>query len=201
MEPIARLIVQQYRRQPGNYLAFFSSFVYMRQVHEKVRDIELKIPLWEQTSGMSETERKSFIARFREGGQGIGFAVQGGAFGEGMDLPGSRLIGAFIATLGLPPVDPVHEAMRKRLDGLMGEGFDYVYLYPGVRKVVQAAGRVVRTESDRGVLYLIDDRFQRIRQRGLLPAWWEVASGSSSSGTHSAGSWPLRECPHTNDQA
>ena len=201
VEPIARLIVQQYRRQPGNYLAFFSSFVYMRQVHEKVRDIDLKIPLWEQTSGMSETERKSFIARFREGGQGIGFAVQGGAFGEGMDLPGSRLIGAFIATLGLPPVDPVHEAMRKRLDGLMGEGFDYVYLYPGVRKVVQAAGRVVRTESDRGVLYLIDDRFQRIRQRGLLPAWWEVASGSSSSGTHSAGSWPLRECPHTNDQA
>jgi Rad3-related DNA helicase len=94
-------------------------------------------------------------------------------------LPGSRLIGAFIATLGLPPVDPVHEAMRRRMDALMGQGFDYVYLFPGLRKVVQAAGRVVRTESDRGVVYLIDDRFARIRQRGLLPRWWSEDQNAS----------------------
>ena len=170
--PIAELIVQQYRALPGNYLAFFSSFAYLRQVVDKIIDMDVNIPLWEQTSGMNESERINFLARFTEGGQGIGFAVQGGAFGEGVDLPGSRLIGAFIATLGLPPVDPVHEAMRRRMDALMGQGFDYVYLFPGLRKVVQAAGRVVRTESDRGVVYLIDDRFERLFQRGLLPRWW-----------------------------
>ena len=177
--PIAELIVQQYRALPGNYLAFFSSFAYLRQVVDKIIDMDVNIPLWEQTSGMNESERKNFLARFTEGGQGIGFAVQGGAFGEGVDLPGSRLIGAFIATLGLPPVDPVHEAMRRRMDALMGQGFDYVYLFPGLRKVVQAAGRVVRTESDRGVVYLIDDRFARIRQRGLLPSWWSEDQNAS----------------------
>ncbi|SEN13503.1 ATP-dependent DNA helicase [Brachymonas denitrificans] len=172
VEPIAELIVRQYRAHPGNYLAFFSSFAYLEKVIDRVKAMDSEIPLWEQTRSMREDERSKFLAGFQEGGSGIGFAVQGGAFGEGVDLPGSRLIGAFVATLGLPPVDPVHEAMRKRIEALMGQGFDYVYLFPGLRKVVQAAGRVVRTESDRGVVYLIDDRFERLFQRGLLPRWW-----------------------------
>jgi DNA excision repair protein ERCC-2 len=102
--------------------------------------------------------------------------VLGGAFSEGVDLPGHRLIGAFIATLGLPQVNPVNEQMRRAMDLHFGsgKGYDYTYLYPGLRKVVQAAGRVIRTEQDRGVVFLMDDRYQRAQVRALLPSWWHV---------------------------
>ncbi|MCY1500815.1 DNA repair helicase (rad3) [compost metagenome] len=96
----------------------------------------------------------------------------GGAFGEGIDLPGERLIGAFIATLGLPQVNPVNEEMKARMQAMFGSGFDYAYLYPGLQKVVQAAGRVIRTTQDRGVVYLLDARFTRAEVRRLLPGWW-----------------------------
>jgi DNA excision repair protein ERCC-2 len=100
--------------------------------------------------------------------------VLGGAFAEGVDLPGERLIGAFVATLGLPPAEPLNELTRARLDAAFGRGHDYTYLYPGIRKVVQAAGRVIRTAHDRGWVFLIDDRFRRAEVRRLLPAWWDV---------------------------
>ena len=110
----------------------------------------------------------------------MGFAVLGGAFSEGIDLPGDRLIGAFIATLGLPQVNPVNEQIRQRLDTLVsqdtGSGFDCAYLYPGLQKVVQAAGRVIRTPEDRGVVHLIDDRFGRAEVRALLPRWWGLGA-------------------------
>ena len=92
----------------------------------------------------------------------------------GVDLPGDRLIGAFVATLGLPQVNPVNEQLRERMQKLFGAGYDYTYLYPGIQKVVQAAGRVIRTESDRGVVWLIDDRFAQPGIRALMPAWWEL---------------------------
>jgi Rad3-related DNA helicase len=110
----------------------------------------------------------------------VGFAVLGGAFAEGVDLPGDRLIGAFIATLGLPQVNPVNEQFRQRIEALHpGRGFDFVYLYPGLQKVVQAAGRVIRSESDRGVLHLMDDRFARADVKELLPRWWQVPGHTS----------------------
>lgn len=96
----------------------------------------------------------------------------GGAFSEGIDLPGKRLIGAFVATLGLPQVNPVNEQMKARMDQLFGAGYDYTYLFPGLQKVVQAAGRVIRTTEDAGTLHLIDDRFARSQVRRLLPGWW-----------------------------
>ena len=133
------------------------------------------LPVWTQTPGMDDAARAAFLHRFQPGGSGIGFAVLGGAFGEGVDLPGERLIGAFVATLGLPPVDPVHEAMRRTVQQALGHGFDYVYLYPGLRKVIQACGRVVRTESDAGSLLLVDDRYRDLARRGLLPSWWGLA--------------------------
>ena len=98
----------------------------------------------------------------------------GGAFGEGIDLPGARLIGAFIATLGLPQLNPVNEQMKLRMAAIFGAGYDYTYLYPGLQKVVQAAGRVIRGPEDRGVVVLIDDRFAEARVRRLLPTWWGV---------------------------
>ena len=97
----------------------------------------------------------------------------GGAFAEGVDLPGRRLIGAFLSTLGLPQVNAVNEQIRARMEKLFGAGYDYTYLYPGLQKVVQAAGRVIRTTEDRGVVHLIDDRFARADVQRLLPAWWD----------------------------
>ncbi|MBW8723512.1 MAG: ATP-dependent DNA helicase, partial [Polaromonas sp.] len=119
----------------------------------------------------------AFLARFTLQSRGIGFAVLGGSFAEGIDLPGDRLIDAFIATLGLPQVNPVNEQIRERMGVNFGAGqsYDYTYLYPGLQKVVQAAGRVIRTTSDRGVVYLIDDRFTRPEIQSLLPGWWKVA--------------------------
>ncbi len=123
---------------------------------------------------MSAIERDGFLARFTDDSCGIGFAVLGGAFAEGIDLPGRRLVGAFIATLGLPPPNAANEILRSRMDAAFGEGYAYAYLYPGIQKVIQAAGRVIRTEQDRGVVYLLDDRFGRARCPRLLPRWWSV---------------------------
>jgi len=100
--------------------------------------------------------------------------VLGGAFGEGIDLPGSRLIGAFVASLGLPQYNELNEITRERMQARFGKGYEYTYLYPGLQKVVQAAGRVIRTEEDQGVLHLLDDRFARAEIRELLPRWWDV---------------------------
>lgn len=173
IQPIADLIARQYRERPGNYLAFFSSFDYMDKV---ANALDGAIPAWRQERRMSEHERQGFIERFAPGGEGVGFAVLGGAFGEGVDLPGDRLIGAFVATLGLPQINPVNEQLRERMQTLFGAGYDYTYLYPGIQKVVQAAGRVIRTEQDRGVVWLIDDRFAQPGIRSLMPAWWELDS-------------------------
>ena len=82
------------------------------------------------------------------------------------------LIGAFIATLGLPQVNPVNEQMMQRMNALFSSGYRYTYLFPGLQKVVQAAGRVIRTQADEGIVYLIDDRYARQEVRQLLPVWW-----------------------------
>ncbi|MDZ3992391.1 ATP-dependent DNA helicase [Pseudomonas sp. Teo4] len=174
--PITKLIAEQYQRMPGNYLAFFSSFEYLQQVVDVVTRLHPSIPLWQQTPGMDEQARQAFLERFVADGQGVGFAVLGGAFGEGVDLPGTRLVGAFVATLGLPQVNPVNEQFKQRLGRQFGAGFDYAYLYPGVRKVIQAAGRVIRGDQDRGVLVLIDERFAQARVQQMFPAWWHTAS-------------------------
>jgi Rad3-related DNA helicase len=178
LTPIATLMADQYHARPGNYLAFFSSFDYLQQVADRFEQAHPDIPVWRQARRMSEPERAEFLARFAVGGRGIGFAVLGGSFGEGVDLPGERLIGAFVATLGLPQVNPVNEQLRQRMQAMFGAGYDYTYLYPGMQKVVQAAGRVIRTEQDRGVVWLIDDRFARADVKALLPAWWHVAKAA-----------------------
>ena len=168
------LITAQYRRAPGNYLSFFSSFDYLDQVANALLREHPDIAVWTQSRSMSETDQQAFLARFTQTGRGIGFAVLGGSFGEGIDLSGTRLIGAFIATLGLPQLNPVNQQMKAHMDEQFGAGYDYTYLFPGLQKVVQAAGRVIRGQTDQGVLYLIDDRFARADVRRLLPAWWRV---------------------------
>ncbi|HLD67607.1 MAG TPA: ATP-dependent DNA helicase [Pseudomonas sp.] len=176
LAPIGALMARQFAERPGNYLAFFSSYSYLQSVLTAFCAAHPQIPVWVQSRQMDEGERQGFLERFRSDGRGIGFAVLGGAFGEGIDLPGDRLIGAFIATLGLPQINPVNEEIKQRMQGMFGNqyGYDYTYLYPGLQKVVQAAGRVIRTVQDRGVVYLIDDRFNQPAIRKLLPTWWHV---------------------------
>ncbi len=174
--PICRLMAEQYRSTPGNYLAFLSSYAYLEQVRELFMILYPDIPTNVQTRSMNEGQRQAFLDSFTIDSEGIGFAVLGGAFGEGIDLPGKRLIGAFIATLGLPQVNAINEEVKARMQQMFGEenGYDYAYLYPGLQKVVQAAGRVIRTVDDRGVVYLLDDRFGQAKIRDLLPTWWKV---------------------------
>ncbi|PKM04685.1 MAG: ATP-dependent DNA helicase [Gammaproteobacteria bacterium HGW-Gammaproteobacteria-6] len=174
LDPICRLMAEQFQRRPGNYLAFFSSYAYLRQVLEVFSDSYPHISVSEQSRSMNELARQDYLDAFTESSRGIGFAVLGGAFGEGIDLPGKRLIGAFIATLGLPQINPVNEEIRNRLALIFGQeaSYDYTYLYPGLQKVVQAAGRVIRTTEDRGVVYLLDDRYAKPAVRQLLPLWW-----------------------------
>ena len=174
LAPIVELMAEQFQARPGNYLAFFSSFDYLQQVAELMAATHPQIPMWQQSRGMAETDRQAFLDRFTPQSQGIGFAVLGGAFGEGIDLPGARLIGAFIATLGLAQINPINEQLKQRMSLLFGAGYDYTYLYPGMQKVVQAAGRVIRGQEDRGVVMLIDDRFAERKIQQLLPAWWQV---------------------------
>ncbi len=166
LDPLVTVIADQFHKAPGNYLAFFSSFDYLQMAADRLMAMHPSIPVWQQSRRMSEPERDAFLARFTPASEGIGFAVLGGAFGEGIDLPGARLIGAFIATLGLPQINPVNEAMKERV------GYDYTYLFPGIQKVVQAAGRVIRTSDDQGVVVLLDDRFGRADVQRLLPIWW-----------------------------
>lgn len=174
LAPIVELIAQQFTRRPGNYLAFFSSFDYLQQVAQLLAERYPQINLWSQSRAMAEEQRQQFLDQFTAESQGVGFAVLGGAFGEGIDLPGARLIGAFIATLGLAQLNPVNEQMKRRMAAIFGAGYDYTYLYPGVQKVVQAAGRVIRTQQDQGVVMLIDDRFGEGKVRQLLPRWWSI---------------------------
>lgn len=174
--PIVNVIADQYRADPGNYLAFFSSFDYLQAVLQLFKRRFPGIPACEQTRDMAAPDRAAFLARFAPGSRGVGFAVLGGAFAEGIDLPGDRLIGVFIATLGLPQVNDINTEMQRRMQTLFGCGYEYTYLYPGLQKVVQAAGRVIRSPTDRGTVVLIDDRYSAARVRRLLPEWWRMAS-------------------------
>jgi DNA excision repair protein ERCC-2 len=169
-----RLMGEQYRDRPGNYLAFFSSFDYLNMALTEFTERYPEIPVWSQERGMSEGLREAFLKRFTLDSSGLGFAVLGGAFAEGIDLPGARLIGAFIATLGLPQINPINEQMRERTEKLVGQGYEYTYLIPGLQKITQAAGRVIRTGDDQGIIVLMDDRFARPEVRRLLPRWWTI---------------------------
>jgi len=172
--PIAKLVAKQYQAKPGNYLLFLSSFDYLQQVQEVFSEHFPHIPMRMQSRNMNEQDREIFIGQFTADSAGVAFAVLGGSFGEAIDLPGDRLIGAFIATLGLPQINEVNEQMKSRMEAIFGSGYEYTYLYPGLQKVVQAAGRVIRTQDDEGVIYLIDDRFNQPEIRALLPKWWEL---------------------------
>ena len=170
--PIVNLVAKQYLEKPGNYILFLSSFDYLSDVKNLFMDTHPNIPLRSQLRIMSEEDKDQFVNDFTHESKGIVCAVLGGSFGEAIDLPGNRLIGAFIATLGLPQVNEVTEQMRLRMEEIFGLGYEYTYLFPGLQKVVQAAGRVIRTTNDTGVIHLMDDRYNDSKIKKLLPKWW-----------------------------
>jgi Rad3-related DNA helicase len=186
LRPLVDLIARQFEAHPGNYLAFFSSFEYLEQAAALLASRRPDVAQWRQGRGMGAAARQAFLARFTPQGQGIGFAVLGGVFAEGVDLPGSLLIGAFIATLGLPPVSALQDQMQARLEQLFGAGHGDADLVPAMQKVVQAAGRVLRTPDDRGWLWLLDDRYGRDEVVRLLPAWWGLGEAPAVRAASSA---------------
>ena len=128
-----------------------------------------------QVSYMDEEQREEFLEEFEQEREKslVAFCVMGGIFSEGIDLTDDKLIGAVIAGTGLPQVCTEREILKQYFNAADMEGFDYAYLYPGMNKVLQSAGRVIRTESDRGVILLLDDRFRAMRYREVFPREWQ----------------------------
>ncbi|MBC8530310.1 ATP-dependent DNA helicase [Gehongia tenuis] len=154
---------------PGHYLAFFPSYGYLKTVQEALQSLA-EYPIIQQARDMTARARASFLKRFDgDADTLLGLAVMGGVFGEGIDLVGERLIGVAVVSVGLPQIGPRRDLIKKYFDETRGSGFNYAYVYPGMGKVLQAAGRVIRTHEDRGVALLIDQRFSRQPYRGLFP--------------------------------
>lgn len=172
---VSDLLAVMAAAQPGHYLAFFPSYSYLQQVWEDFTARYPDQPTLCQESSMDEGQRTEFLAQFlaRDGKPLLGFAVLGGVFGEGVDLTGESLIGVAVVSPGLPQIGPRQEQLRDYFEETRGAGFDYAYRYPGMNKVLQAAGRVIRTPQDRGVVLLIDDRFLATDTRRLMPPHWE----------------------------
>jgi DNA excision repair protein ERCC-2 len=163
-------------QKKGNYLVFFPSYAYLQMVYEifKVDCAECEHLL--QTPSMSESERDAFLQHFKHDNSKplVGFAVMGGIFGEGIDLVGERLSGAVVVGVGLPGICLERELIRQYFTDTHKAGFEFAYQYPGINRVLQAAGRVIRSETDRGAVLLIDQRYATYRYRSLLLKQWEI---------------------------
>ncbi len=180
----AEYLLETAGARAGNYIAFFPSYRFMEEVYEMFLDMldthlsgesGISIDYVMQSQYMSEEAREIFLENFEETRENslIGFCVMGGIFSEGIDLAQDRLIGAVIVGTGLPQVCRERELLKDYFDGQGLRGFDYAYLYPGMNKVLQSAGRVIRTDEDRGVILLLDERFRDSRCREVFPREWK----------------------------
>ncbi len=167
-----RIVTQS---RPGNYMVFFPSYQYMGEIEEILEEEPLKADLLVQGQGMGEAEKAEFLEEFeKERSHSLAaFCVMGGVFSEGIDLKEERLIGVIVVGTGLPMVCVEQEVLKGYFDETEEKGFDFSYQYPGMNKVLQAAGRVIRTPEDRGVILLLDDRFLRRDHLELFPREWE----------------------------
>ena len=163
----------------GNYLVFFPSYEYMKNTYEVFCGKYPETPSIIQTNSMSEQERDGFLDNFTSEkplsapGTLVGFCVLGGVFSEGIDLTGDRLSGAVIVGVGLPKLSAERDIIKKYFDEKNNLGYEYAYMYPGMNKILQAAGRVIRTETDRGFVLLLDERFGYSYYKKLFPKHWE----------------------------
>lgn len=175
---IAAYLVATTHALPGNYLTFFPSYAFMEEVAKALAPlVGGGTEVVRQSPGMREGERELFVDRFREqraaGRSLIGLCALGGVFGESIDLPGEALVGVAVVGTGMPRTSAEREVIRSHFDAKEGKGFAYAYTYPGLVKVLQAAGRLIRSERDHGVILLLDDRFLESELREALPKEWE----------------------------
>ncbi|XZH18529.1 ATP-dependent DNA helicase [Clostridium perfringens] len=171
---IVNYIIECAKSKRGNYLVFFPSYEYMWMVHEEIRKREVDFSLVAQGDHMKEEEKEEFLSLFKEGGEKthLGLAVLGGHFSEGIDLTLDKLIGVIIIGVGMPKICLERESIKEYYNSIGKNGFDYAYVYPGIIKVLQAAGRCIRTERDKGVVLLLDDRYFTNKYKSLLPREW-----------------------------
>lgn len=178
-EKMAEYIYAMAAGKQGNYMVFFPSYRMLEDIYEifrnKTEERQFEVSCILQSSNMTEQEREEFLEAFQENSAKtlIGFCVMGGIFSEGIDLTGERLIGAAIVGTGLPQVGCEREILKNYYDEKAQNGFAYAYRYPGMNKVLQAAGRVIRTKEDRGVVLLLDERFLQREYLELFPQEWQ----------------------------
>ena len=172
---IAEYIARTVSAKKGNYMIFLPSYQFLEEV-KAVYEAEFSVPWVEtisQTREMNETEKEVFLEEFRKQEKTLAaFCVMGGSFSEGIDLAGEKLIGAVIAGCGLPGISSEREILKEFYEKQKGQGFAYAYRNPGMNRVLQAAGRVIRTAADVGVILLLDDRFTQEEYRTLFPPEW-----------------------------
>jgi DNA excision repair protein ERCC-2 len=172
MDSVVEAIRRHLRQNPGNNLIYCPSLAYLDQLHQKLT--ALGIPSFAQRAGMAESERESFLAKFTNGTGSVGLAVLGGIFAEGIDLPGEQLVGVTVIGVGLPGLSIERDLLVAYFDQKERPGFDYAYRYPGMQRVLQAVGRLIRSEDDQGAALLVDRRFLEPSYESLFPSWWWV---------------------------
>jgi DNA excision repair protein ERCC-2 len=190
LDDVAQTIEAVTAERNGNYLVYLPSYHYLTAVHERFQARRPETRTLAQRPGMNEAEREDFLRAFTavHSQTLVGFAVMGGIFGEGIDLVGDRLIGAVIVGVGLPQICLERDLIRDYFQARTGAGFEYAYTFPGMNRVLQAVGRVIRSETDRGLVLLVDTRFAEPRYRRLFPSWWQpVRTGSVEEIRRAAG--------------
>lgn len=172
---LVTLLVQLVEERKGNYLLFFPSYQYLHDVYESFTEAHPHITTIVQGIGMAEEEREAYLASFQGDNREtlVGFAVLGGIFSEGIDLQGDRLNGVAVVGVGLPRLGLERNLIKDYFNNIGKNGYDYSYVYPGMNKVLQAGGRLIRSEQDTGVLMLVDDRFLQRQYQGLMPEEWK----------------------------
>lgn len=181
---VATLIAAAISAKAGNYMVYFPSYDYMEKVLAQFLDKYPNIPHIVQVKNMKARERDAFLDYFKadEGQLRVGFCVLGGSFSEGVDLPGSRLIGALVVGVGIPGLSNERNILRDYYENKCERGYDYAYTFPGMNRVLQAAGRVIRTEEDKGMLVLIDARYAEEPYLHLYPKHWQGITAAANAG-------------------
>ena len=172
IDAICESILRTCRVRQGNYLVFFTSHYFMQQVHRRFAELYPEIETLLQERGVDETGQQEFLARFFEHDGTLGFAVMGGRFAEGIDYRGNALIGAIVVGVGLPQANHEQQLIQQDFAAMDLDGFDYAFRFPGLIRVKQSAGRVIRDEQDRGVVVLLERRFRQSGYARQLPAHW-----------------------------
>jgi Rad3-related DNA helicase len=173
IDAICASIAAVYRSRPGNYLVFFTAYAFMQQVYDRFARAHPQIDTRLQQRDFDARAQQDFVAAFFEGENRLGFAIMGGRFAEGIDYRGDALIGAILVGVGLPRASLEQQLIREDFDALDLDGFDYAFRFPGLIRVTQSAGRVIRDEQDRGVVVLLDRRFGQSAYARHLPPHWQ----------------------------